>query len=322
MPNTVYLLGGQGSQYFGMVSSLYQENTEFRRSMDRLDAAYRDRFGGSVLEYLYDPRRGLGDPQDDLPRSNAAILMVEYALAELLTSHGVRPDVLVGASLGEFTAMAIAGLAPVEDVLGFVVEAARLLLTAVPAGGMLTVLGNPGLFEELPALHQHTELASVNHDNHFVLSGDTGGLARAANVLKERGLMTVALPVRVPFHSSLLDRVREQVTELAARSLGFGATPAAPHPGAPVLVSSTTADVTPGWGAADCFEILRRPIAFTKALGAVPGAADARYVDLTPSSTLATLMKTSHRGHRGFPISTPFGTEPALLKAVLAELRP
>lgn len=318
MGNTVFLLGGQGSQYFGMASSLYQENAVFRRTMDHLDAVCSSRYGRSVTGYLYAPERGLTDPCDDLALSNAAIFMIEYSLSELLRSMDIRPDVLVGSSLGEFSAMAIAGYVPAEAALGFVVDMAHLLEGSLRPGGMLAVLGDPRLYEELPALHQHTEMASVNHDGHFVLSGEAAGLRVATDTLKDRGLITVTLPVRYAFHSSALDGVRDRVTEAAA-TLAFDATPTADAP-RPLLVSSTTADVVKGWHAEDCWHTLRRPIAFTSALAAVPEAGDALFVDLTPSSTLAAIMKNSHPGLRTYPIVTPFGTEPARLASLRADL--
>lgn len=313
----VYLLGGQGSQYFGMASSLYQDNVEFRRSMDRLDAVCTGRGERSVVDYLYGSGRGLSDPCDDLALSNAAILMVEYSLSEVLRAEGLRPDVLVGSSLGEFSAMAIAGYVPVEAALGFVIEMAHLLEGRLRPGGMVAVLGDPRLYEEFPVLHQHTEVASINHDGHFVLSGEAAGLRIATEALKERGLITVSLPVHFAFHSSALDGLRDPITELAA-SLTFDATPD-PASARPLLISSTSTDVVKGWHAEDCWTTLRRPIAFTRALSAVPGAAEAHYVDLTPSSTLAAIMKTSHPDLRTYPVITPFGTEPARLRTLRAE---
>ncbi|MFD4018952.1 acyltransferase domain-containing protein [Streptomyces sp. SH5] len=318
MSNTVYLLGGQGSQYIGMASSLYEKNSEFRRTMDRLNAACLDRYGWSATAAMYDPSRGIADAFDDLPLSNAAIFMVEYSLGAALAAEGIRPDVLVGSSLGEFGALAVAGHVAPEDGLRFVVDMALLLEAKLPRGGMLAVLGDPRLHEELPILHQHTEVASVNHEGHFVLSGEPQGLERAGAALKERGIMAVPLPVTKAFHSSALDAVREEVTALAS-SFSF-ALPDGAAPSAPVVVSSTTADVLTEWTPEDCWNTLRRPISFTRSLAAVPGASEARYIDLTPSSSLSTIMKTSHRGYRTYPIITPFGRELDHIEALSAGL--
>lgn len=320
MSNTVYLLGGQGSQYIGMAASLYEQNAEFRLSMDRLNAAILNHYGWSVTAGMYDPTRGIADTFDDLPMSNAAIFMVEYSLSAALAAEGLRPDVLVGSSLGEFSALAIAGHVAPEDGLRFVIDMALLLEANLPLGGMLAVLGDPRLHEELPILHQHTEVASVNHEGHFVLSGEPQGLERARVALKERGLMAVPLPVSRAFHSSALDTVREEVTALAM-SFSFDMS-AGTSPTAPVVVSATTGGILTKWTPEDCWNTLRRPISFTRSLAAVPGANEARYVDLTPSSTLSTIMKTSHRGYRTYPVITPFGSELTHMKALLADLLP
>lgn len=320
MRKLVYILGGQGSQYFGMASSLYQENAEFRRNMDRLDEVCVKQHGFSVTSYLYDPARGLGDPCDDLAVTNAAIVMLEYSLSELLRSEGVRPDVLVGSSLGEFSAMAIAGRISVETALGFVIEMARVLEKSLPPGGMLAVVGDRKVYHGLPVLHQHTEIASINHDRHFVLSGTTAGLRQATDALEARGQMVIPLPVKYAFHSTALDGVREEITRIG-EALAFDAESGGSDAN-PILVSSTTAEVTTSWQAEDCWHTLRRPISFTDALSAVPDATEALYIDLTPSSTLATIMKTSHPSYRTYPITTPFGGEPAALKKLCADVLP
>lgn len=315
----MYILGGQGSQYFGMASSLYRDNAEFRHSMDRLNDICVSQHGLSVTSYLYDPARDLSDTCDNLAATNAAILMVQYSLSELLRAEGIRPDVLVGSSLGEFSATMLAGHVPVEKALGFVIEMAGLLESSLPPGGTLAVLGDRRTYEELPALHQHTEIASVNHDGHFVLSGEKAGLRLAADALKAHGLMTVLLPVNIAFHSSSLDRARDAVIDLAA-SLAFDVST---DPGAhPTVVSSTTANVMTSWKPEDCWNTLREPIAFTDALSAVPDAAESVYIDLTPASTLSTIMKTSHPSYRTYPIVTPFGTEATLLKTLRGDLLP
>src|SRR5699024_4786188 len=95
-----FLLGGQGTQYFGMAHSLLDHDPVFRSTVKSLDGLVSERCERSVLDYLYDPGRGFGDRCDDLLMTNLGLLMVEYALAKSLEERGVRPEVIVGSSLG------------------------------------------------------------------------------------------------------------------------------------------------------------------------------------------------------------------------------
>jgi trans-AT polyketide synthase/acyltransferase/oxidoreductase domain-containing protein len=102
---TIFLCGGQGSQYFGMGQPLYAEQPVFREELRALDDIARPLLGRSVVEVVFHPQRRRMEPLDDLLISHPAILMVEVALARTLASQGILPDLVVGASLGELTAV-------------------------------------------------------------------------------------------------------------------------------------------------------------------------------------------------------------------------
>ncbi|WP_281269679.1 acyltransferase domain-containing protein [Phytoactinopolyspora halophila] len=309
---SIFLFGGQGSQYFGMALSLYRENAEFRRSMDWLNSVCQSRHGISVIDYIYDERRGMSEPCDDLALSNAAIFMIEYALSDVLRKDGVIPSRLIGCSLGEFVAMAVAGHISAERVLDFVVELARSAERYLPPGGMLAVLGDPGLYNSLPELRENTEIASVSHDRHFIVAGGSGGLRRAAQALDDRDVIAVMLPVRFAFHSSAMDSLRDVVSEVAD-SMAYD------EPASTVVSASTGGAIT-RFEPVDCWRTLRNPIAFTDAISSIPAAESYTYIDLTPSSTLATMMKSSHPEYVAYPIITPFGNELANLESIRSSL--
>ncbi|MEU1024376.1 acyltransferase domain-containing protein, partial [Streptomyces sp. NPDC005904] len=132
----VFQFSGQGSQYSGMGAALYESEPVFRRVMDRLDAAAADELGESVLAALYAPGRGRAEPFDDIAFTHPAIVMVELAAAETLIADGIEPDLLLGASLGEFTASVLAGVLDAEECLRLLVRQAAAL-RAAPGGGML-----------------------------------------------------------------------------------------------------------------------------------------------------------------------------------------
>ena len=97
---TVFMFSGQGSQYFQMGRELFEKNETFRDWMIRLDDIPRHVSGKSVIEVLYSDVYGKGDRFDRTLLTHPAIFMVEYSLAETLVEAGVRPDMVLGVSLG------------------------------------------------------------------------------------------------------------------------------------------------------------------------------------------------------------------------------
>jgi acyl transferase domain-containing protein len=305
--NHVFLMGGQGTQYFGMARDLYVNAPAFRASLDRMDAYVRRIQGISVLDYVYDPKRGPADVCDDLPATSAAIVMIEVALFHELAVPGLRPSAVVGSSLGELAAMAALGYVDVGVVLDVVVDVARRLVRVAGAsGGMLAVLGDPAL--HTTAL-RGAEIASINHGGHFVLAGDAATLDAAERALGERGLVTARLPVRVAFHSAHIEAAREAVIA-ACRGMRFE------RPDS-ILFSSALAARRTRCTPELCWEIVRSPIRFTDAVSAVPEAEDAVHVDLSPSSTLAAIMRGSHPGRVTRQVITPFHNEIGRLRSLV-----
>ena len=86
IPHVVFLLGGQGSQYFGMARSLYEKDARFRALQEELDEIATLACGRSPLSYLH--RSRIGGPCDDLELTSLGLFMVEYGLAVRLRDHG------------------------------------------------------------------------------------------------------------------------------------------------------------------------------------------------------------------------------------------
>ncbi|WAT04192.1 ACP S-malonyltransferase [Rouxiella badensis] len=170
-PRVVFMYGGQGAQYYGMGAELYRRNAAFRSQMDQCDALYRQHTGHSLLEPLYDEtRRHL--PLTDVVLSNAALLSVGVSLTRVLGAEGVEPGAVVGYSLGECISAVVAGVLTLDDAMKLLVNQARLLSEKTAGGGMMSVLAPVDHFHAHSALYQHTELASINFQKNFVVSGE------------------------------------------------------------------------------------------------------------------------------------------------------
>lgn len=306
------MFSGQGSQYFHMGRALYDGHAPFREWMIRLDEMARRSAGISVIETLYSDAQRKGDPFNRTLLTHPAIFMVEYSLAQSLIHRGLRPDVVLGASLGSFAAAAVGGFIEVEDALTAVIRQAIALEESCEPGGMTAVLADPALFAE-DFLSGHSELASINFASHFVVSAKRRQLAEIEAVLKMRNLSYQQLPVSFPFHSQWIEKARGPF-ESFMRSIRY-------KPGRlPLICCDQTATLSELSG--DYFwNVVRRPIRFRETIARLEQQGTRRYIDVGPAGTLATFLKytvpaiTRSTIHA---ILTPFGADQKNLSAALA----
>lgn len=207
----VFMFSGQGSQYYQMGKELFAHNAAFRRKMLDLDDFAVSRFGFSVVKEIYHTANRLSDPFDRLLFSHPAIFMAEYALAYALEQKGIRPDYVIGASLGEYAAAAVSGVLSAEDALDCVLEQAEIITETCRNGSMLAVLGDPRLYQDDQLAREHSELAAVNYHSHFVISGERAHIKKIMDDLREKQIPHQLLPVSYGFHSALVDQAESAV---------------------------------------------------------------------------------------------------------------
>ncbi len=299
----VFMFSGQGSQYHQMGRSLYENEPVFRDTLRRLDALVSPAAGGSVVERLYDPGRSAAEPFVETAVTHPAIVMVELALAETLMSYGVTPDLLLGASLGEYTASVLAGVMEAGECLNRLVAMARSAGDGAP-GACSPSWPGPGCTTREPALHRDLDLAARNYHSHFVVSGPLDALARAENFLTERQIPYQRVPVEHGFHSRLMDPSRPAFDALWA---GVDLRP----PRIP-LFSSVAAGpllaVTPG----HLWRVARDPIEFSATIAALEARGPHRYIDAGPAGTLHNFVR-AHLSGAGTSTSGSFSQSTALL---------
>ncbi|MFV0302491.1 MAG: SDR family NAD(P)-dependent oxidoreductase, partial [Paracoccus sp. (in: a-proteobacteria)] len=206
-PEVVFMLPGGGSQHALMARDLYQTEPVFRDWMDRgldhlatiSDHPIRDIWLAADGDVAAADRRLL-QPSVQLP----LIMIAEYALAQLWMGWGIRPAALIGHSMGENTAAAIAGVMRFEDGIGLVHLRGRLF-DGVPEGGMLSV---PMPADALRAiLPGDLDLGAVNAGDLCVVSGPKGPLDAFAATLAGQGIEVQVIPISIAAHSRMLDPI-------------------------------------------------------------------------------------------------------------------
>jgi [acyl-carrier-protein] S-malonyltransferase len=199
-----YVFPGQGSQYPGMTEKVIAVYPEAEALFREADCAFN--FG------LYDlARQGSTEELTRTENAQPAILMVSVAWAGYLSKLGIAPDYVCGHSLGEFSALVVAGVLEFTEALQLVRRRGELMRDAArtKGGGMVAIVG----------LTAHTvqrivrnasefgviEIANWNSPDQLVLSGEMGALAKAQELSLLAGARIArSLPVSAPFHSSLM----------------------------------------------------------------------------------------------------------------------
>ncbi|MFJ3977841.1 ACP S-malonyltransferase [Streptomyces sp. NPDC090021] len=311
MLTPVFLFAGQGSQYHGMGKWLYGADAAFREALDSLDATVRDVRGDSVIEAIHGAGRGPEHPMTQFSLTQPAIFMVEYALARMLRAHGFEPGAVLGASLGEIAAAAVAGAVDPDECLRSLLRQVDVFEAEGPRGGMLAVLADAGLADRDPAL-AGAHVAAVNSPENFVLAGTAGVLDRIERHLHATGTLCQRLPVLFPFHSPLIDPVEGVFKDL----IGDLAMKPATIP----LISGTTGTTVRIPDPAHLWRVLREPFDLTLALGPLLERDDLLFLDLGPSGSMANLVRAAlpeGSGSRVLPLLSPYARDEVLYRAVL-----
>lgn len=306
------MFSGQGSQYYHMGRELFETDAVFRGWMERLDATVSRVAGRSVLATLYSPDNVKSSPFERTAFTHPAIFMVEYALAQTLLARGVRPDIVLGASLGSFAAAAVAGLVDAEQALIAALRQAAVFEECCAPGGMIAVLHDPQLFEQ-DFLRDNCELAAVNLPNHFVIAAPRDRFAQIESGLRGRAVTYQVLPVSFAFHSRWIDTAREPFAQ-AMRSL-------VARPGVLPLMCSTRAECLTSLPEDFFWGVARSPIRFREAIAELERGGPCRYIDVGPAGTLATFLKyglPAGSPSRVHAILSPYGRDVQNLQSVCA----
>ncbi|MBE5940028.1 MAG: ACP S-malonyltransferase [Lachnospiraceae bacterium] len=221
MSKTAFLFAGQGAQYVGMGKDLYENSAKCREIFDKASASS----GLDLKKICFEgPAEDLNTTENTQP----AVVTVTLALLELVKEAGIKPDVVAGLSLGEYSALTAAGVFDVETVTALVRKRGRYMQEAVPVGvGKMAALlgGKPENVEALckeASSEGYIAAANFNCPGQIVVGGEAAAVDKAMSMTKEFGILkAVSLPVSAPFHTKMLEPASVKLAaELENISLG------------------------------------------------------------------------------------------------------
>ncbi|MDJ0730271.1 MAG: amino acid adenylation domain-containing protein [Crocosphaera sp.] len=212
-----FLFTGQGSQYVNMARQLYEQEPTFRATIDRCAAILEPELKQSLLTLLYpetktDPNGLLNETRYTQP----ALFAIEYALAQLWLSWGIKPDVVMGHSVGEYVAACLAGVFSLEDGLKLIAARGRLMQTLPQNGAMLSMLASEQeAIAVIEPYGQEISIAAINGPESVVISGKREAINAVEQRLTAKGIKTKQLNVSHAFHSHLMEPMLADFAQVA-----------------------------------------------------------------------------------------------------------
>jgi acyl transferase domain-containing protein len=221
-PKVAFVFTGYGSEYVGMGLQLYETQPTFRQTLNDCDRLLRSHLGVPLVSVLY-PNTHAASSLSETAFAHVALFSVEYALAKVWQSWGIRPDIVIGHGVGEYAAACIAGVFSLEECLGLVAKEGQLIQGLPPNGMMAAVFTDEiRLVNAIASYSKRISIAAVNGLGQTIISGERSAVMELLEQLRSEGIDALPLKGNHAFHSSLMEPILDSFVS-AAQPVKFAA---------------------------------------------------------------------------------------------------
>lgn len=285
MSKIAFIFPGQGAQACGMGQDFYEQTETGKRIFDKAT----ELMGFSMPQLCFEEN----DRLDITEYTQAAMVTASIAMMRVLEENGIKPDVAAGLSLGEYCALAAAGVMSDKDAIRTVRQRGILMQEAVPVGGgaMAAILAlDAAAIEEVTGAMEGVWIANYNCPGQIVISGEKAAVEEACEKLKAAGAKrAVMLNVSGPFHSGMLADAGEKLGEVLSQVELH-------EPQIPYVANVTAQYVK---SAAEVKELLTRQVSssvrWQQSVEAMIADGVDTFIEIGPGKTLAGFMRKISR---------------------------
>lgn len=315
----VFMFPGQGSQYINMGRGLYESESVFKDAVDECAGILKPLIHEDIREIIYKDHETETDTErlKNTFYTQPAIFITSYALAKLLMSYGIRPDALVGHSVGEFVAAHLSGIMSLTDALTIVSNRAQLI-SNLPSGSMLSVQLPIKEIEKI--IPDNISIAAINAPGLLVVSGTHKDVDAFSLRLSEREIEHRKLMTSHAFHSSMMDPILKPLQAAVERAN-------LQIPKIPILSTVTGSWLKDEEAASPVYwaHHSRATVNFSDAILKIEEDLHPLFIEVGPGTT-ATILAKRHSGQivsRAFnsiDLKTKVADEPASVKKLIGRL--
>ncbi|WP_410004073.1 acyltransferase domain-containing protein [Cellvibrio sp. QJXJ] len=284
-----------------MGRDLFDSNHFFKRHMTDFDEQVEALAGFSLLDTVYNNNVKVVDPFSDPLKAGLSIYMVETSLVKMLADYDIRPDYVIGASLGLVAACTSAQCLSQEQGIRLLIDHGNIFKENCQEGKMLAILESVETYNQSPLLCEYSELAAINFNKSIVISIPYQNVSVVEKYLKRSNYSFQALPVSKPYHSQWMDAVQGRYKKIY-NSINYS------RPSVPVFCTVAT-EVLDSISPDSLWTSVRGCMQFEKTIKCIEDVGGGRYIDVGPSGTMVNFLKyilPNNAKSKAFQLLSPF----------------
>lgn len=285
VPGIAFMFPGQGAQYVAMGKDLYNKNRLFSQILDECFEIVKSETGQNLKTIFFETNNR---EESDLrlactDLTQPALFIIEYALTKVLEQINIKPDYLIGHSIGEYTAACIAGVFDLQSALRIVIRRGQLM-QRMPTGKMLAVRASSDKLRSFTS--SYFEIAADNSTASCSISFKTENAKRVEELLTSNGIAYIGLNTSHAFHSEAFDPILSEFGEYVSK-FNLKA------PTIPFISCLTGQFITVEQATSGSYwaNQLRNTVQFRQGISIISNTAEVVFLEVGPETHLSSLVK-------------------------------